>query len=132
MIMPENLPVTSPVTFPETISVSIKTISCDDLHEHPIKDSPTKTLSGHSDHKPLDNEESAVMSIETIPKQPNHNLHAPPTVEDTPTDNTPLTSTNEVPCLPTFPNEDSPVHFTGIVTDHLMFALKIEGRLIPL
>ena len=98
MITSEDLPVTSPVAFPETVSVSVKTTSCDNLHKNHIKeDSPTKTLSAHSDGKPLNDEESTIMSIETIPEQPNHNLLVPPTVEDTPTDNTPLTSTNKVP-----------------------------------
>ena len=120
MITSEDLPVTSPVPFPETVSVSVRTISCDNLHKNHIKeDSPTKTLSAHSDDKPLNDEESTIMSIETIPEQPNHNLLVPPTVEDTPTDNTPLTSTNEVPCLHGSSNENLPVHSSGIITDHL-------------
>ena len=106
--------------------MSVRTISSDDLHELTIKeDSPTKTLSIHSDHEPLDDEESTIMSIETIPEQSNHNLLAPPTVEDVPTDNTPLTFTNEVLCLHISPNEDSLVHSTGVVTDHLTQELPL-------
>ena len=120
VITSEDLPVASPVTFAETVSMSVRTISSDDLHEPTIKeDSPTKTLSVHSDHEPLVDEESTIMPVETIPEQPNHNLHVPPTVKDILTDNTSLTSTNEIPCLQTSPNEDSPVHSTGIITNHL-------------
>ena len=64
----------------------------------------------HSDHETLD---------VTILEQPNHNLLAPPTVEDIPTDNTLLTFTNDVLCLHISPNEDALVHSTGVVTDHL-------------
>ena len=63
------------------------------------------------------------MFIEFISEQPNHNLHVPSTIEDIPTDNTPLTSTNEVICLQTYPNQDTLVHSNGIITDHLSHEL---------
>ena len=67
VIASEDLPVTSPINFPESLSVSIKMVSSDDLHEPTIKeDSPTKTLSVHSDHEPLEDEESTIMFVETI------------------------------------------------------------------
>ena len=126
VITSEDLPVAPAVTFQETVSVSVRMISSDDLHEPTIKEnSPTKTLSVYSDHEPLDDEESTIMSVETIPEQPNHNLHVPPTVEDIPTDNTPLSFTNEVLCLHISPNEDVLVHSTGVVTDHLAQELPL-------